>query len=211
MRDNVSNDEQYLIYVFNNLMSQIGYNSLYKFNENGDNGYYIYKEDGNWLLIKKSHGVEISLSRYSNLYNLCLDIIKKMDRNGEICLNYFLANAIIPKDTEVLIFKRLKDGKLDNGGYLKGKIIGKKKMSNTVNNRTYLIQGEDNQHYTGSYFDTNEGYFFKTIEDYLANIISVIENNNKTISDLNKENNEYRLLLRDIIKNNSDFHKKRNK
>ncbi len=207
MRDNVSNDEQYLIYVFNNIMNQIGYNNLYKFNVNGYNGYFIYKEDGNWLLLKKSHGIEISLSRYSNLYNLCVDIIKKTDRNGEICLNYFLANAIIPKGTEVLIFKRLKDGELDKGGYIKGKIIGKKKMSN----QSYFIQGEDNQHYLGRYFDTNEGYFFKTIEDYLGHIISVIENNNKTIEDLNKENAEYRLLLRDIIKNNSGFHKKRNK
>ena len=208
--DNINYDEKCIMNVFLNLMEQIGYGNIFVFGENNTR-YSIYKEDNNWIIREKSDwGVEES--HYTNIYNLCLDLIKKVHDNKkrDLCLRLFQNNIVIPKGTDVLIFHRIRGCNLDARDFIKGKIIGKRESDDMSfhespwYDKTYIVQGEDNEYYIGKYGNAVEGYFFKTSEDYVSHIFSLIDKNNHQIKDLKKANLEYRKLLNNIIITHDD-------
>ena len=215
--NNVNDDEKYIMEVFLNLMNQIGYGNLFVFGVDESSRYSIYKDENNWILREKSNwGVEEGY--YTNLYNLCFDLIKKVPDNKkrDLCLRIFQTNIIIPDGTEVLIFNRIKGCELDEKKYIKGKIIGQKESEKNCKHRIswhdklYIVHGSDNEYYLGKYGSANEGYYFKTIEDYITHIFDIIDGNCKKINDLKNENDEYRKMLNDIvIKRNDDLYTKK--
>lgn len=215
--NNVNDDEKYIMEVFLNLMNQIGYSNLFVFGDDESSRYSIYKDENNWILREKDDwGIEESY--YTNLYNLCFSLIKRVHENKkrDLCLRLFQNNVIIPDGTEVLIFNQIKGCDLDNKKYIKGKIIGQKESEKRFKrgipwcDKLYIVRGSDNEYYIGKYGSAIEGYYFKTIEDYITHIFEIIEGNCKKINDLNSENNEYRKMLSDIvIKRNDDLYTKK--
>lgn len=215
--NNMSLDEKKLFDIFSQVMNEVGsYNPLNVGNDlNG--GCLIHKEDNMWILSLRDNGNIKVFRRYTNLYNLCLDIIRKMDDEKRTsCLNLFIANVIIPSDTEVLIFKRNKDYEFDETNYIKGRIINKETNEiwihgSAFKNNTYIVEGEDGNIYTCKYGNNYNGYFFKTFEDYIGHIMYLIGCNNKKIEEIKKENKEYRELLSDLINKHNNRSKQKSK
>ena len=215
--NDMSLDEKKLFDVFSQVLSEVGsYNPLTTENSLTV-GCSIHKENNMWILSIKDNGNIKVFRRYTNLYNLCLDIIRKMDdEKRTFCLNLFLSNVVIPSDTEVLIFKRIKDYEFDETNYIKGRIINKENSEiwihgSAFNNNTYIVEGEDGNIYTCKYGNNYNGYFFKTFEDYIGHIMYLIGCNNKKIDEIKNKNREYRELLCDLINKHNAKSKQKSK
>lgn len=109
---------------------------------------------------------------------------------------------------EVLIFELDKDGKENNGKFIKGKvkniIIHNKGLENQEFD--YEVIGENKKTYVGSYGIPKRGnIYFRTLEDHRAYLQKNIDSNNALISQLNQTNSAYMEIIKKISKNKNDF------
>ncbi len=115
----------------------------------------------------------------------------------------------IKSGTEVLIFNRIRDIRLDETKFVKGKIIEIKETDFFYHGSPWtkhkiVVLGEDGRLYIGKYGNAMEGIFFLTVEDYITHIYSLINHNNQNIINLHKENETYHKILSEIILENEE-------
>ena len=113
----------------------------------------------------------------------------------------------LPNDTEILIF-HVSDNIKENG-FIKGRIIGSKKMSDLSllsskarHGIIYTVLGENGYLYTGTY-DRNiieSNFFFRTPEDHIRYLQEKINRNHRRIYDINRENEMYDEIISSLRK-----------
>jgi len=185
-------EELEIMTVFNHEMNENGYKDNYSFYESVDNGYYIYVNNGQWNVDLKKDGKVIYKKKYTNIYNLCLDILKEL----KISNVYFEKRMLrIPCGTRVIINNINEEV---NSEINEGIIIENNKRCN--NRYIYKVLGDDGKEYCGLYGLNNyTEIYFCTMEDYITDMNNQIEDNNYFIRNLHDINWDLCLKLNSLI------------
>lgn len=174
-----------IIDAFNYEMNLYGHKGFYSFTNFVDNGYYIYKDDGHWIVCFSEKGKVIKTKKYTNIYNLCLDILLKMNIET---LPFQQRDWQMPRGTEVIITKNT-DCPVDE--IRKGVIIRSRVEmgEHGHSERIYDILGDDELLYTGLYgLKLYSDITFRTMEDYIKDSEKEIKDNKDTIEYLSEYN-----------------------
>ena len=86
--ENLNDSEKKVLYIFYNLMEQVGnnMNNYYR-----DNNYVIYKDESGWVLLQKEKKNGFNYQLFSQLHSLCLYFFTTLDQaNYEYCITNFL-------------------------------------------------------------------------------------------------------------------------
>ncbi len=179
---NLKDDEEEIVEAFSHNMSTYGYHGFYSFFDSIQNGYLIYNEDDHWVYKFYVKGEMQVTKKYTNLYNLCLDILKELKIDD---FDYRSRDIKVPKGTMVIISKS-SDCPIDD---IKQGVIFNSTYDREKNERIYQVLGDDNLLYTGVYgFKIFERVCFRTMEDYIADCEEELSKNNEDIKDLQMRN-----------------------
>lgn len=162
--DGLYEEEVEILEVFCFEMNQYGHKGYYSFYDNIPNGYFIYKEDSNWVLVFNEKGKATKEKKYTNIYNLCLDVLNELKIDD---FDYNNRDLVIPRGTRVIITKST-DCPIDeiNQGIIINSSINKK--DNSQPERTYRVLGDDGKIYDGLYGLKLYGDIcFRTMEDFI--------------------------------------------
>ncbi len=192
--NNLLEDEVEIIEIFNYELKEHGYQGYCSFYEEVVNGYFIYKDHDKWIYHFNKKGEVIVEKRYTNIYNLCLDILETL----KIDAFYFNKMDLrIPRGTKVIITKD-EDCLIDELNV--GEIVGSNVVpySSFENRRIYQVLGEDGNIYQGLYgYKMYGDICFRTLEDYIKDTKEQIEENRDTIKELHETNWDLFLMLTD--------------
>lgn len=197
MGDNkILEEEIEIISVFKYELKEFGRDGYCSFYEDVDNGYYIYKDNNIWIVDFNEKGKTISSKRYTNIYNLCIDLLNEM----KIDTFYFdLRDIEIPRGTRVVITTP-NDCPQDelNLGVIVGSDLQKNERGHSI--RTYQVFGDDERLYTGMYGLKLYGDIcFRTIEDYLKDIEKQKKENQEIIQELVDTNGDLIFLEQELL------------
>ena len=192
--DELLEEEIKIIEVFSYEMNEYGHKGYYSFYDNIPNGYSIYKEDGSWICDFNEKGKTISTKKYTNIYNLCMDILFSLQIDA---FYYARTDLKIPRGTRVIITKS-NDCPIDE--LRKGVIINSKLERDGAKSKiVYQVLGDDNEEYTGLYgINHYNEIYFQTMEDYIESIKEQIVDNTATIKELHDLNWSLYLNLNEI-------------
>ena len=189
-------EELEIIEVFNYEMNQMGYKGYYSFYSNVDNGYFIYKEGNIWVVNFNEKKQTTSQKKYTNIYNLCLDILNDL-KISSFCFTQ--RNLKLPYGTKVIITKST-DCVIDE---INEGIVVDSSLSHHDNNesrRVYTVLGSDGKIYNGLYgLNMYSDVYFRTLEDYIRDITKEISENKESIQELYETNWNLYLMLDDVI------------
>lgn len=195
-------EEMEIIEIFIHELSLYGYKGYCSFYEKVDNGYYIYKDNDKWIYEFNEKGETISIEKYTNIYNLCFDILEKF----KIDMFYFnTRNIRIPHGTKVIISenKNCLIDEIKMGTILDSKIVP---FSSFEERRIYQVLGDDGNIYQGLYgFKIYGDICFRTIEDYIKDTKKEIEENKGMIQELHETNWELFFTLNDAINEKNKY------
>ncbi len=191
-RDNMNTNELLeeeieIIEAFNHELELNGYGGFCSFSDFVDNGYYIYKENNCWLYNFNKKGVTVISKEFTNIYNLCLDILTEMKIET---YSFEKGDLRIPKGTKVIISKPT-DCPIDEMNL--GEIVNSRLVHDKRNHaeRVYEVFGDDEQLYTGLYgYKIYGDVFFRSIEDYIRDNEKELKENNDTIVSLQDLNTD---------------------
>ena len=177
-------EEIEIIEIFCNEMDRCGHKGFYSFYDNIFNGFYIFKERNVWIVRYNEKGKNKSEKRYTNIYNLCVDVLNDL----RIGLFYFAIRDIrIPRGTRVVITKSI-DCMIDD--IKEGVIINSSiKVRGSTPEICYEVKGDDGKIYNGFYgLRLWDEICFRTMEDYIKDVNNEIEENEDTIDELRETN-----------------------
>ena len=188
-------EEIRIIEIFSYEMNTCGHKGYYSFYEDLDNGYSIYKDEGFWICNFSKKGEVVETRKYTNIYNLCLDVLFESQAD-----TFYLARTdlIIPRGTKVIITKS-NDCPVDV--VRKGIIIGSELVhtDRAQSERIYQVLGEDGIIYKGPYgLKIYSEVCFRTYEDFIENTKEQIVENNANIRELHDTNWSLYLVLKDV-------------
>ena len=155
------------IEIFRYVMNSFGHEGYYSFCNELENGYFIYKENKNWVLSFNKKGENVLKKKYSNIYNLCLDILEEQ----QIDDFYFKIRDIkIPSGTRVVVsssnecpFDEIKWGVIINS-----ELVLK---DHSHSERIYHVMCSNGRIYDGPYgYKLDSDICFRTMEDYIKDI-----------------------------------------
>ena len=192
----MTEEEQKIIDVFSQELKEFGHDGYCSFTDNVDNGYYTFKDGDNWVYDFNEKGKTIKTERYTNIYNLCIDILEEM----KIDTFFFKQRGVaIPKGTIVIITKQ-DDCPKDE--ILHGRVIGsfQEKKEHGGYEVFYQVIGDDERIYTGPYgLNYCNQVFFRTMEDYIKDIEKERKINIDTIKALVETNEELFVSLQEVM------------
>ena len=202
-------EELEIITVFNYIMDRRGHNGYYSFYDNVENGYYIYKDDGKWVVNFNEKGQTTIQKKYTNVYNLLLDVLNDL----KISSFYLVQNDLrMPRGTRVIISKST-DCIIDE--IKSGIIVDRKKQALYGSNkpeRIYTVLGDNGKVYTGSYgLNVYGDVCFRTMEDYIKDITNEIEENKGTMQELYETIWELYLTLNEVVDKKREYLEENNK
>ena len=180
MNNELLEEEVEIIYAFRYEMDYFGHKGYYSFYDEIDNGYLIYKENNMWVYKFYDNGLVANEKKYTNLYNLCLDLFFELQMDDF----YFAKMDLrIPRGTKVIISKST-DCPIDE--IRTGTIIDSEIDKNTFQSeRIYKVLGDDGMEYFGVYgMKIYNETCFLTLEDYLENTKEQIAEDKATIREL---------------------------
>lgn len=171
-------EEMEIIDAFGYEMEMYGYKGFYSFHEGIDNGYLIYKEDNHWVKSFVAKGEITKTKKYTNIYNLCLDIFDELKIDN---FYFYKRDLKIPRGTRVIITKST-DCPIDE---IRRGVIITSKFDETTSERIYQVLDDDGQIYDGLYGLKIYGdIYFRTMEDYIKDSEKEIADNVETIQEL---------------------------
>ena len=189
-------EEIEMINTFKHELKEFGHEGYCSFDNEVENGYYIFKEDDIWAYDFNKKGITTVSKRFTNLYNLFEDILNEM----KIDTFYFEQRDLkMPKGTRVVITKPT-DCPNDelNMGVIVGSNLEKKEYGQSE--RVYQVFGDDGRLYTGLYgFKIFSDVCFRTIEDYIIDIEKQKKDNMTSIQELIDMNGELILIEEELL------------
>ena len=196
MNNDILEEEVEIIEIFNSELKAFGHEGYCSFYENVDNGYFIYKDNGAWMVCFNKKGETVYRKKYTNIYNLCLDVLSELKMDDF----YFKKRDLrIPRGTRVIITKST-DCPIDEIN--KGVIINSslEARDHGMPERIYQVFGDDGVVYTGLYGLKIYGDIcFRTMEDYIADIDKQIAENSEAIRVMKDINWDLYLKGQEII------------
>ncbi len=176
-----------IIEAFNHELELSGHGGFCSFTDFVDNGYYIYKENNFWVVCFNEKGVTVTSKEYTNIYNLCLDILLEMKIET---YSFETRDWRMPRGTKIIIGKP-NDCPIDE--IRLGVIVNSRLVHDDHNHseRVYEVFGDDEKIYTGLYgFKLYGDVFFRSIEDYIRDNEKDLKENNDTINSLKDLNQD---------------------
>ena len=189
-------EEVEIISVFLKELKEYGHDGYCSFYEDVLNGYSIYKEDNYWVVNFNNKGKTIVSKKYTNIYNLCLDILDEMKVDDF----YFQRRDLkIPRGTRVVITEST-DCPIDE---LKmGVVVTShlEKVEQRSPERVYQVFGDDGRLYGGLYGLRFYGdTCFRTMEDYIKDVERERRENMETVEELIETNGELYFTLQEVL------------
>lgn len=195
-------EEIEIIEIFNNELARYGHRGYCSFYENVENGYFIYKEDGRWIYQFNEQGKLKYEKRYTNICNLCLDILSDLKIDS---LYYIRLDFKIPRGTRVIITKSTDcpADEVNMGIITESSIVH---FGNAKPVRIYRVLGDDGKTYRGIYgLRISSDVYFRTLEDYISDTKEQIEENKEAIQELHEMNWDMFLALSDVISSKEKY------
>ncbi len=92
----LSNNEKKVLYVFEYLMKQVGYDNLYQLGKEEkkevNSNYIMYKGCDSWILLNRNDNNKFGFQEFPNLHSLCLNIFTMLDNDScDYCINNFIS------------------------------------------------------------------------------------------------------------------------
>lgn len=194
--NNLLEEEMEIINVFDHEMELYGHKGYYSFYEDVDNGYYIYKENSNcWVSCFNKKGKTVAFKKYTNIYNLCLDILEEMKVDD---FYYLKRDLKIPYGTRVVITNS-SDCLIDE--FKMGAVVSSvlKHQDHSQDERIYQVFGDDGRLYSGVYgLKLYSDTCFRTMEDYIKDIENQRKENIETVKELFETNESLYFLLQEV-------------